>query len=112
MPKREVQSNRIHISGAWGFDLRSLQHLFPEVVVLRTKNNGDDVMDTCVVCGLPIIKSVDVKANGYLNAVPWIQIRFVKVVRDKDEVQMEVQVCSTRCLAKFGNLSAGTVEPV
>lgn len=69
-------------------------------------------MDKCAVCGSPIIKCRDIKVNGYLNAVPWIQIRFAKVVNDKDEVQMEIEVCSTRCLAKYANLNAGTLEPV
>jgi len=69
-------------------------------------------MDKCAVCGSPIIKSQDVQVNGYVNAVPWIRVCFVKVLNDKDEVQMKVEVCGTRCLAKYANLNAGTLEPV
>lgn len=70
------------------------------------------MVEACIVCGCPILKSQDVKSNGYLNAIPWIQIRYFKVVNDKDEVAMEIQVCGTRCLAKYSNLNAGTLERV
>jgi hypothetical protein len=69
-------------------------------------------MDTCVVCGSLIIKSQDVKSNGYLNAVPWIQVRYFKVTDGKDNVAMTIQFCSTQCLAKYANVNAGTLERV
>lgn len=68
-------------------------------------------MARCDRCHTTIIDWQKARAEGYLNAGPWIHVRIFRVVNGRDDLAMELKFCSPQCLAEFANLTVGTTLP-